>query len=294
MKKIIVTGSGGQLAQCLLHHPLAKKNTLIGLNKAEADLSNAETLKQTLKQHQPDIIINAGAYTAVDLAESERDKARAVNVEGPRVLAHYCQDNGTRLINLSTDYVFNGENTKPYHEEDTISPVNFYGLTKAEGESAVRETLDNHIILRVSGVFSEHGKNFLKTMLKLASEREYLSVVNDQTTCPTDAYAIAEAIFKIIENETHRGTYHYCSQETLTWHHFAASIFGEAIARHNPPFKLHTMKCITSAEYVTPAKRPAYSVLNCDKIKRDFEIDQPSLKAGIDRVIDILLGNSAQ
>lgn len=290
--KIVITGGRGQLAQALVHHPLAKNHHLIVLNKEEADLTQAESLFATLNHHQPDVIVNAAAYTAVDLAETEQEKAYAVNAIGPQLLAQYCHDHRRRLIHVSTDYVFDGNTHHPYHEEGSVHPVNYYGVTKAEGEENIRAILKQHIILRVSGVFSEYGKNFLKTMLMLAKEREYLSIVTDQTTCPTDAHAIAGALFAIVDQPKPQGTYHFCGKLAVTWHHFAASIFGAAIANHNAHFKLHTMKRITSADYPTPAKRPAYSVLNCEKIFRDFGITQPPLQASIDRVLAILMKES--
>lgn len=289
MKKILITGGAGQLALTLLNHPQAKSFTLVHLNHAECDITNLNQVMSICDQHAPDVIINTAAYTAVDLAESEKEKADQVNHLGALHLAKHCKSKNIRLIHLSTDYVFNGESHTPYQEDAPIHPVNHYGVTKAAGEAAVRETLNNHIILRVSGVFSEHGKNFLKTMLTLAKEREYLSVVTDQTTCPTDAHAIAGAIYQIIQNEKHQGTYHFCSQPPVSWHHFAACIFGSAIAEHNTSFTLHTLKRIATRDYPTAAKRPFYSVLNCEKIKRDFGIQQPHWQQGIERVLTQLI-----
>lgn len=289
MKKILITGGTGQLAHALLHHPEGKLFELSQLSHEQCNIGDAAGLTHTLNQHAPDIIINTAAFTAVDLAETEREKANEANHLGAMHLATYCQTKQIRLIHLSTDYVFDGESHTPYHEDECIHPINHYGATKAAGEIAVRKNLDDHLILRVSGVFSEVGKNFLKTMLCLAKEREYLSVVTDQTTCPTDAHAIAGAIFKMAQQDQHRGTYHFCSQAPVSWHHFAASIFGSAIADYNAEFKLHTLKRITTQDYPTPAKRPAYAVLDCQKIKRDFGIEQPHWQAGIDRVLAELM-----
>lgn len=293
MKKILITGGAGQLAQALMHHPNAKANTLMLLNHADCDITNPESIKNACDKHAPNVIINAAAYTAVDLAESEKEKTDAVNHLGALHLAKYCKLNNIRFIHLSTDYIFDGESHTPYAEDHAIHPLNHYGLTKAAGEAAVRDTLDHHLILRVSGVFSEYGKNFLKTMLTLAKEREYLSVVTDQTTCPTDAHAIAGALYQMVQQTQHHGTYHFCSQPPVSWHHFAACIFGSAIAEYNAEFKLHTFKRITTQDYPTPAKRPFYSVLNCEKIKRDFGIEQPHWQAGIERVLAALMKENA-
>ncbi len=289
MKKILITGGAGQLAQALLNHPEASSFALTHLNRNECDISDMKALTHALNQYAPDVIINTAAYTAVDLAETEHAKADAANHLGARHLAAYCKMKNIRLIHLSTDYVFNGEARTPYEETSPIHPINYYGESKAAGESAIRETLDNHLILRVSGVFSEYGKNFLKTMLTLAKEREYLSVVTDQTTCPTDAHAIADALYRMVQNEKHQGTYHFCSQPPVSWHHFAACIFGTAIAEYNTEFKLHTFKRITTKDYPTAAKRPFYAVLHCEKIKRDFGIEQPHWQAGIERVLAQLM-----
>jgi dTDP-4-dehydrorhamnose reductase len=292
MKKILITGGAGQLALALLKHPEAKSFALTHLNHSECDISDEPALTHCLNQHAPEVIINTAAYTAVDLAESEPEKADAANHLGARHLAAYCKTKNIRLLHISTDYVFDGEANTAYKEDAPIHPVNYYGQSKAAGEQAIRETLDNHLILRVSGVFSEHGKNFLKTMLTLAKTREYLSVVTDQTTCPTDAHAIAGALYQIIKQEKHRGTYHFCSEPPITWHHFAACIFGSAIADYNAEFKLHTFKRITTKDYPTAAKRPAYAVLDCEKIQRDFGITQPHWQAGIDRVLTQLMKES--
>lgn len=292
MKKILITGGNGQLAQALVNHPQANLFTLINLNRSECDIAHPASVSQACDQHTPDLIINTAAFTAVDLAETEREKANEANHLGVMHLARHCQLKNIRLIHVSTDYVFDGESQTPYQEDDTIHPINHYGATKAAGEIAVRKNLENHLILRVSGVFSEVGKNFLKTMLSLAREKEYLSVVTDQTTCPTDAHAIAGAIFSMAAQDQHRGTYHFCSQAPVSWHHFAASIFGSAIADYNAEFKLHTLKRITTQDYPTPAKRPAYAVLDCQKIKRDFGIEQPHWQAGIERVLGQLIKES--
>lgn len=293
MKKILVTGASGQLASCIAAHPAAKQGGLVFLNRSQANLTDAKALTQTLTSHQPDVIINTAAYTAVDQAETEKTLAMQVNAHGPKILADYCRAQGARLIHLSTDYVFNGKASSPYTEDAAVNPINHYGESKAAGEANIRNTLENHLILRVSGVFSEFGKNFLKTMLTLATTQETLAVVDDQITCPTDAHDIADTLFKILAKENRQGTYHYCSTPPVDWFHFAAAIFGSAISEHNAKFTLHTMKRITTDHYPRPAKRPLYSVLNCEKIQAELGIVPPSWQSGIERVLAILMKETA-
>lgn len=288
MKKIIVTGGEGQVALAMKHHPRAAEFKLHFLTRTACDITEPESLAKAFSDIQPDIVINTAAYTAVDQAESEPALAMRINAEGSQHLAQACEKNKVRLIHLSTDYVFDGKAQTPYSETDATHPINVYGESKCLGEVAIRQTLEDHLILRVSGVFSEYKTNFLKTILRLARERETLSVVNDQITCPTDAHQIADTVFAIAQSEAHCGTYHYCSTPPVSWFQFAASIIG-GTCEHNIPLKTHTMKKITTADYPTAAKRPAYSVLRCDRLKRDFGLAQPDWHAGIERVLNILL-----
>lgn len=277
--KVLITGSDGQVANALRHHPQGHSLQLIALSRRELDITNAKSVAQAIAKHQPSTIINTAAYTAVDKAEQEQDSAFKINHDGAKNLAESCQINNIRLVHLSTDYVFDGNQQTAYTEQDTPNPINVYGQSKLAGEEAIRNACDNHIILRVSGVFSEYGHNFLKTMIKLARERKELSIVSDQITCPTYAKDIAASIFMMIKHPIASGTYHYCSADPVSWHDFAIAIIAEAETHH--PVLVEYIKSISSAEYPTAAKRPLHSVLNCEKINAALGVTQPSWIAGI-------------
>ena len=213
-------------------------------------------------------VINAAAYTAVDRAESGSEAAFAVNREGPAHLADRCRKRGIPLIHVSTDYVFDGEKGKPYVEEDPIAPLGVYGKSKAAGEAEVRQRLPEHIIVRTAWLVGVHGHNFVKNMLRLGRERETLKVVSDQQGCPTFAADLADAILVMAKQAEIRklvpwGTYHYCGRGETTWHGFAEAIFE--IAGQYEKFALKNLLPISTAEYPTPVKRPANSVLDCTK-----------------------------
>ncbi len=279
--RILITGGQGQVAQSLKNHPMASHFETIFLDKTQCDITSASSIQAAFETYHPDVIINTAAYTAVDLAETNGGDAYIINAAGSLLLAESCHAHSTRLIHLSTDYVFDGTANTPYQETDSTHPVNVYGLSKWQGEEAVRSTLDNHLILRVSGVFSEFGKNFLKTILRLAREQETLRIVGDQFTCPTDAYAIAEAVYTLVNQPNITGTYHFCSQESISWHAFASLITNAAVE----PLKMKTLQNITTDEFPTAAKRPAYSVLDCRKILDDASIQHPNIRESIQRVI---------
>src|SRR3990167_2796944 len=229
--KILVTGGQGQIASALANHPLAENFTLKVCGREELDITQPATINEVIADFLPDIIVNTAAYTAVDKAEEEAGLADRTNHMGAGHIALACQKNQIKLLHLSTDYVFDGNKDGKYLEDDTADPLNIYGKSKWEGEEAIRHACPNHIILRVSGVFSEYGNNFLKTMLKLARERSTLRVVSDQMTCPTYAGDIAKAIFTICQQPSEQGTFHYCSAETVSWFNFAEVIIDTA--RHH-------------------------------------------------------------
>lgn len=285
--KILVTGGAGQLANAL--RVMAPHNArLVFMARDELDVTQAASIGNAIMRHAPDIIINTAAYTAVDKAEQEYEAALRVNHIGARNLAAACHKNRIPLIHLSTDYVFDGTNARPYREDDTCRPLNKYGESKWLGEQAVREQCEKHIILRVSGVFSEFGHNFLKTILRLAAERDELRVVGDQTTCPTYAGHIASVIYQLAYKLTSFGTYHYCDSTPVTWHQFASAIIQEA--KRHVHLRTSRIDAITTAEYPTLAARPAYSVLDCSKIYSDFQIHQAAwMDAVIKTVPKILL-----
>lgn len=268
--KVLVTGGSGQLGQALAHHPRAKEVKLIPCARPDLDITNPTSIANAFAKFEPDLIINAAAYTAVDKAEEEFENADSVNHLGAKNIAKACAEHHIPLIHISTDYIFDGTKNAAYVENDTPNPLNMYGKTKWLGEQAVRENCKEHIILRVSGVFSEHGQNFFKTMLKLSTNPD-LKVVSDQITCPTYAGDIANTIYTIIKKLDLKkfGTYHYCSTPETSWHHFAEVILHREI------------KAITTDQYPTAAKRPSHSVLDCQKIISDYAIQQPSWERAI-------------
>lgn len=271
--KLLITGGNGQLGWEFTQLS-TNACEIIALSRAELDITDANQIKKRLAIHQPDVVINTAAYTAVDKAEQEPELAFKINRDGPLLLAKACTEHHLPLIHLSTDYVFAGQQAQSYQEDDPVSPINVYGHSKLAGELKVREYCDQHIILRVSGVFGIHGHNFVKTILRVAQEKDMLRVVNDQIICPTPAKAIAITILQICQKlRTHSnlwGTYHYCSAEATSWYQFAHAIIS--LAEKYQTLAVKQLLPITTAEYPLPAQRPAYSVLNCDKLRQYFEI----------------------
>lgn len=282
LPNILVTGANGQLASALKKHADISRGTLVFLDKSTLDITNQTSIEQEILKYKPSIIINTAAYTSVDKAESEIDLAMRVNQDGASNLAMLCKRHHIALIHISTDYVFDGKSKHGYKESDAPNPLNIYGKSKLSGEEAVREQCEKHVILRVSGIFSEYGSNFVKTMLRLAQERDQLNVVSDQFTCPTYADDIAIAILTICNNFSHTGTYHFCSQPVTSWHEFAATIINEATLAT-------PVKAIKTADYSLPAQRPAYSVLDCKKIYKDYGIVQPEWKHAIKNIVPLLM-----
>lgn len=274
LPNILITGGNGQVATALHQHKLARELQITACTREEMDICDITSIQHALTNFNPDIIINTAAYTAVDMAEQETETCLRTNHMGAKHLAIACKKQQIPLIHLSTDYIFDGTKNFPYREDDAATPINFYGKSKWLGEQAVREHSEQHIILRVSGVFGEHGNNFLKTMLRLAKEKKELRIVADQITCPTYAGDIAGAIFTLLKQELRWGTYHYCSAPPASWHQFATAIIHAA--QHQHSILTEEIKAITTAEYPTAAKRPAYSVMDCSKIKNDYGITQPS------------------
>ena len=243
------------------------------------DMTRQADTHHILRAERPDIVINAAAYTAVDQAESDADQAFAVNCDGTRRLADICHALDIPLIHISTDYIFNGEAHTPYREDDAPAPRNVYGVSKWQGEEALRARHPMHLIIRTAWLYSHSGHNFVKTMLRLGREREVLRVVNDQYGCPTYSRDLAGAIATMSQRirqdrtATPWGTYHFCSVGHITWRDFAVAIFEEAKAFE--AFKVQKIVPIPTAEYPTPAQRPAYSALDCSKIQSTFHITPP-------------------
>ncbi|MFD0859926.1 dTDP-4-dehydrorhamnose reductase [Roseovarius aquimarinus] len=277
--KTLVFGRTGQVARAL-----QAQAEVIALGRDSADLSRPATCADAIHEARPDIVINAAAYTAVDRAEDEPKLAHTVNCAAPGAMAKACAALDIPFLHISTDYVFDGAGTAPFQPEAPISPLGVYGRTKAEGEAAVRATGARHVILRTSWVFSEHGANFVKTMLRLSETRSALSVVDDQIGGPTPAGDIAEAllVMALPLSEGHAGgTYHYAGVPSVSWCDFAREIFrasGRSV----------DVTGIPSADYPTPARRPLNSRLDCMSTTTDFGIAPPDWKAALADIIERL------
>ena len=273
--KVAVTGANGQLGFQLVKK-LADQVTLMAFDRAALDIANETDVREKLSAFAPHIIINAAAYTAVDKAEQEPDLAKAINEAGPENLAKVAESLGAVLIHVSTDYVFDGMSETPYVETDAVNPQSSYGFSKLQGERAIITACHRHIILRTAWVFAEHGNNFVKTMLRLAQTRPELGVVADQIGGPTYAGDIADAIIQILSqlqasDEARYGVYHYSGMPYVSWHQFAEHIFAAA-AKQQLIEKAPIVNAITTAQYPTPAKRPAFSKLDCSKIQQNFGV----------------------
>ncbi len=265
----LVTGANGQLGTALQS---LLKDKADYIDREDLDLTNETDVKAYLQDKQYEYIINCAAYTAVDKAEGDEENAHKVNALAPLYLAKY----GKNIIHISTDYVFDGTNFKPYNEEDEVNPISVYGKTKRAGELNVLSNAETSIIIRTAWLYSPHGGNFVKTMRKLGSERESLNVVFDQIGSPTNAYDLAKAIVKALPQirKGEKEIYHFTNEGVCSWYDFAKEIMDQS-----------KLKCkvtpIESKEYPTPAHRPHYSVLNKAKIKKRFNIEIPHWKEGL-------------
>jgi len=269
---ILVTGGNGQLASAIKKASENQKdNTFVFVDSNVLDITNPENCDSVFNKLKPDFCINTAAYTAVDKAETETELASKVNVLGVKNLAESCKKNNTTLIHISTDFVFDGEKNTPYTENEKPNPESIYGQTKLEGEEELATILKKYYIIRTSWVYSEFGNNFYKTMLRLATERDSLNVVNDQIGTPTNANCLAQAIIELIIAETKLsnskyGTYHFSNEGSCSWYDFAHKIFE----LNNIKIQLNP---IPTSAYPTPAIRPKYSVLDKTKIKNTFGIE---------------------
>ncbi|MGQ5790873.1 dTDP-4-dehydrorhamnose reductase [Serratia sp. IR-2025] len=264
--KVLLTGAGGQLGRCF--NDLAPKGwEILAVGSNALDITNFDLVKETVSAFNPDVIVNAAAYTAVDKAENDVELAALVNECGPRNLALVAQETGCRLVHVSTDYVFDGLATTPYQETDKTNPLSVYGKTKLDGESAVLNVHPGTIVIRTAWVFSEYGNNFVKTMLRLGKQRDSLGVVSDQFGCPTYAGDIAVAIIGLLQKDIAGGIYHFCGDNQVSWSEFAEVIFATAVKKGLLE-KAPVVNAISTKQYPTPAARPKYSVLDCSKIKQ--------------------------
>ncbi|MCZ8144473.1 dTDP-4-dehydrorhamnose reductase [Flavobacterium sp.] len=291
---VLVTGANGQLGQSLRfiegNHPDIQ---FVFCSSSDLDITNLNNIKQVFEQFKPNYCINAAAYTAVDKAESEPEKAHLINVDGAKNLAEVCKQTNCILLHISTDFVFDGTKKTPYTEEDQPNPTGVYGQTKLDGEKAIQAIFDNYYIIRTSWVYSQFGNNFMKTMLRLASERDALSVVNDQVGTPTHAVDLAECLVTIIgQNErvilsadegqqptTHNfGIYNFSNEGQCSWYDFAKEIFRVNNISIN-------LQPIPTTSYPTPAQRPSYSVLDKSKIKSVFGVKIEQWKESLVKTI---------
>ena len=269
--RILVLGRSGQVGTALTQS-LQGLGELIALDRAQLDLTNPDAIRTTLRELQPQIVINAAAYTAVDAAESDQAMAFQINAVAPRVMAEESERLGAALIHYSTDYVFDGGKQGAWMEDDATAPLSVYGHSKLAGEQAITDVGGTHLILRTSWVYGLHGKNFLLIMLKLAESRDSLAIVDDQIGAPTWALTIADATSAIIRDAGEpaqlaalSGIYHLCAGGHTSWFGFAQAIFSHASVQRKPQ-----LRPITTAEYPTPAQRPHNSILNTDKFRRSF------------------------
>jgi dTDP-4-dehydrorhamnose reductase len=275
---ILVIGASGQLACALARRGAILDHSIVCRGRPEANLADTASLQRQFDDLAPVVVINAAAYTAVDKAEEEPEAAFAANAAGLETLATLCEARGLPLIHVSTDYVFDGTGRVPYTETDAIAPLGVYGVSKAQGEAAVRRACARHVILRTSWLYSMEGRNFLTTMLRLGATRDELSIVNDQHGAPTWTHDVAGAICTIARRlvadrrDDAWGTYHLTGAGETTWFGFASEIFRLAAARGS---KVPHLTPIAAKDYPTLAKRPPYSVLNTSKIRSAFAISLP-------------------
>jgi len=274
--KILINGQHGQVSR-ELQKRLADLGQLFVLGRDQLDLANPEQIRQQIRAHRPDLIINAAAHTAVDQAESEPDLAFAINATAPGILAQEAADLGIPLIHYSTDYVFDGSKAEPYTEDDETNPLSVYGRSKLTGERAIAAAHSQHLILRTSWVYSNHGRNFLLTMQRLLQEKPELRIVADQVGAPTWAGTIANSTRALIERWRAGqagawGTYHLTASGETSWFGFAQAI-GEQLLALNKPCAI--LEAIPSSAYPTPATRPLNSRLDCSRLSREWQVSQP-------------------
>ena len=280
--KILVTGAKGQLGSEIRYLSGVQSHEFDFIDFEELDLTKSDLIVPFLSAKQPDFIINCAAYTAVDNAEDELDLAVQINKIAPAEIAKYCKESGCRLIHISTDYVFDGNFSRPINEGDSPNPKSVYGQSKLDGEKAVQQLLSDAYIIRTSWVYSEFGNNFVKTMLRLGSEKEEISVVADQYGTPTWARDLADAILQIVNQTTTGndvpGIYHYSNEGEISWCDFAVEIIKQT-----------KLKCkvnpITTLEYPTKAERPKNSVLSKAKISDTFLINIPSWDVSLNKFL---------
>ena len=295
MIKALVFGKDGQLGRSLaMRSPDFAGVNLLLLDRNACDVLNSASITSAVELHRPDVIINATAYTAVDLAESQVEIAQRINCDAVRGMAENARRQSVPLIHISTDYVFDGERKTPYRETDRVSPLGIYGKTKLAGEEGIQEITEKHLIFRTSWLYSPFGKNFVQTMLTLLSQKTEIGVVNDQRGCPTSCLDLAGAILNILPEVTHPrfekfGTYHLVPEKQMTWYDFTRAIQFEAtkILGKKWPGTDCQIKAVTSAQFPTLAKRPSYSVLSAAKFTASFGFHLPDFNHSLTEVLQI-------
>lgn len=287
--KILLIGKHGQVAW-ELQRTLAPLGEVVAVGRSDANLADETAVRKLVGEVRPDVVVNAAAYTAVDKAETEKELCHQINATLPGVLAEEARKLGALLVHYSTDYVFDGSKTTPYVESDVTNPLGTYGATKLAGEKAVGAAGADYLIFRLCWVYGARGQNFMLTMQRLAREREKLRVVRDQVGCPTWSRMIAEATAQAVkqvlaskDRTIYSGIYHLAASGNTNWHGFASRIIELMPEAER---KCREVEAITTAEYPTPAKRPAYSVLNCDKLAKTFGLRLPDWERSLRHVLD--------
>lgn len=294
--RIVVTGRKGQVVNSLIERGRLSGEEIVAVGRPELDLIDSASVRDALHAARPDLVVSAAAYTAVDRAESEPDLAQAINERGARAVAETATSLGVPLIHLSTDYVFDGTSARPYDESAETCPASVYGASKLAGEQAVVRACSNSAILRVAWVYSPFGSNFVKTMLRLAGDRDEVGVVADQVGNPTSALDIADGVLAVARNllasndPTLRGLFHMTARREASWADFAEGIFAASAVRGGPTASVLR---ITTADYPTPAARPKNSRLDCTAIARVHGVSLPDWQGSLSTVIDRLLTTAA-
>ena len=292
--KVLVIGRQGQVARSLEQCGQARPHQLIALGRPDLDMTDAASVEQALEDIAPDIVVNAAAYTAVDKAESDEANAFQVNSHAVARLAEQTADRDIPIVHFSTDYVFDGENRAPYIETDAVAPIGVYGHSKLAGEAHIRANNPKHLILRTAWVYSPFGNNFVRTMLRLAEDRDELGVVSDQVGSPSYAVHLAEGLLDMLdklENSqiTAWGTYHMAGTGEASWADMAERVFADSASQGGPTAQV---KRIKTTEFPTPAKRPANSRLNTDNLYEDWNVRLPDWQAGVQDCVARLMVRS--